>query len=272
MSALDGYEFLEMLSLNGRQIAALDGLARFTRLRELTLQGATGISLQPLRGLGRLTKLTLPGPVKDADVIAALARLEELHAPATSPVLSSLRHHPRLRRLELNFGAETDLSALPTLPELLDLSIWQIRNLKDANLQPVGDIPKLRALSLGALKHITTLTTLGSRAGTLRYLMLEQLPNISTLEPLGSLRELRAFALFDARPQDRSLAPLGALTKLADVTIGDVYPRNESEALVGALQATRITIRGKSPGEPSGLRWRSLMPYVDRAVSASRLD
>ena len=91
---LNGFEQIRALSLNLQGLKALDGLARFDCLRQLTLQGMPSIpSLEPLEDLGGLEDLVLPGAVHDVAALSSLtSRQPSLWGRyATSPRLTSCK-------------------------------------------------------------------------------------------------------------------------------------------------------------------------------------
>jgi hypothetical protein len=132
-------------------------------------------------------------------------RLALAQALATEPETTLYVYGHHGLRLDGTFGTATDLSALPTMPLLRDLELWQIQRLDHVALLPLGSIKRLRALSLGGLRHVSRLDFIGDAvAERLRYVMLEKLPGLESLAPLETLTELRACGLFEARPADRS--------------------------------------------------------------------
>jgi hypothetical protein len=255
---LEGFEQVEHLSLNMRNLKTLEPLRGLTRLRSLGLGSTTvaRLDLSPLAELGGLESLGLPPRFRNPQVLGELSRLRTISTSASQPVLDALAGHQALERLDLAFGAATDLGALATLPALRDVEIWQIKRVDAPALRPLAQVDRLRSLSLGAARNVVRLDFLPP---ALRYLMLEKVPSLDTLAPLAKL-ELRALGLFESRPADRSLQPLP--DGLRDVIIGDVYPKPEVEALVERLPEAGLTIRGRDYGRPSRLRWRSLMSYV----------
>jgi hypothetical protein len=260
---LAGFETIERLSLNLHGLRSLEALARFPRLRSLSVAGIpTKLSLAPLAELRSLESLSLPGPVKAPEVLSELTALRELSMPSAQPLLDALAGHPSLERLALHFGAGTDLRSLATLRQLRDLEIWQITKLSTGDLDPAGAIPHLETLALGAARHVRSLEFLEDRSQTLRYLQLEKAPSLPDLKPVASLEQLRACGLFDARPANRSLEPLTRLSSLRDLTIGDVYPSAEVDQLFAALPTTRIRVRDRETAEPSRLHWRGLFAYA----------
>jgi hypothetical protein len=261
---LRGFEHVERLSLNLGGLNGVDGLARFTALRSLTLQGMVkrNVSVAAIAHAPGLERLAVDGSMRDLRVIRDLVELRELHVPATEEALESLEGHPSLRRLSLHFGTHRDLSALESCPQLADLEIWQIQKLTAIDLEPVARVPKLDALMLGALRNVTTMSWLDEGRRRLRFLTLEQLPALDSYEPLRRCRELVAFGAWGSRPADRRLTPLHKLP-LVDVVLGDVYPADEIAALLERCNA-RVSIRGaeSSSDEPKPY-WRMLFEYAD---------
>lgn len=261
---LRGFEHVERLSLNLLGLTGVDGLARFTALRSLSLGGMVkrNVSVAAIAHASGLQRLVVDGGMRDLQVIRDLVELKELHSPATAEAVESVEGHPSLRRLSLHFGSHRDLSPLESCPQLTDIEIWQIQKLTAADLKPVARVPNLDALALGALRNVTTMSWLDEGRRRLRFLTLERLPGLDSFEPLRRCSELVAFGACDSRPADRSLTPLHKLP-LADVACCDVYPADEIAALLERCHA-RVRIRGaQSSRERSELHWRMLFEYAD---------
>jgi hypothetical protein len=199
--------------------------------------------------------------VRDLEVIRNLGKLTELHSPATATALESLEGHPTLRRVSLHFGTYRDLSALDSCPQLADIELWQVKQLRAVDLRPVARVRNLDALAIGALRNVTTLSWLHDGSCRLRFLTIEKLPALDTFEPLVHCGQLVAFGAWDSRPADRRLAPLNDLP-LVDVVLGDVYPPTEVTALLERCRA-RVRIRSRVTGGEPALRWRGLFAYAD---------
>jgi hypothetical protein len=261
LSFLDGFEHLRRLSLNVDGLQGLDGLARFTNLRSLTLQGFAKrtLNVSALAHTHALERLVVDRPVRDLDVIGGLDHLRELGSPATPAALASLEHHPSLRRVIFNRGTHRGLSSLATCPELVDVELWQIKQLTATDLAPLAHMEHLDALALGAVRHVKNLKWLPSG---LRFLSLEKIPSLDSYAPLAALSGLLAFGAWEARPEDRSLRPLCELP-LEDLVLGDAFPEGEVTALLDKTPA-RAWVRSRpEPDPPPALSWRGLLSYAD---------
>ena len=274
LSFLAGFEHLRSLSLALEELPGFEGLERFTELRELSLRLRSGrrVSLAPLAALNRLTRLSLELHGTDMDALARLPSLRRLWMSAAKGTIEPLADHPGLERLQLHYGTERELSPLTTCTGLRDLSIWCITRLDADDLRAVGEIPKLDALMLGALRNVESLEPLASGGTALRFLELERLPSLKTLAPLARLRGLRACTIFDSVPADRSLEPLRDAPQLEEVAIGGDkrFPKPEVEALAAAFSSRRISYRNEiniGPDDVPRLRWRGLFSYVDAVRS-----
>ncbi len=181
---LAGFEHVQRLSLNVSGLAGVDGLERFRALRTLTLQGIAkrNVDVAALEHLSALERLALDRPVSGLEAIGRLEQLTEFESPATASALSSLRGHPSLRKLILTRGTHRDLTALETCPQLTDVELWQIKQLTATDLKPVGRIPQLDALALGAARNVTDLHWLGNE-NRVRFLSLEKAPALDSFAP-----------------------------------------------------------------------------------------
>jgi hypothetical protein len=260
---LRGFEHVERLSLNLNGLVGVEGLARFTSLRALTLQGMAkrNVSVAAIAHASALQRLTIDQPSRDLQVIRQLEQLTDVDLPATVTTLESLEGHTGLRRVILNHGTCRDLSALETCPNLTDIELWQIKQLAAGDLKPLAKVTHLDALALGALRNVTTLDWLEHSPRGLRFLSLEKLPALESFEPLARCSDLVAFGAWDSRPADRRLDPLHGLP-LQDLVIGDAYPKSEIDALLRHSQA-RSRVRSKVRGDEPHLSWRGLLAYAE---------
>jgi hypothetical protein len=259
---LNGFEQLQHLSLNVRGLQGLDGLSRLTELRALTLQGIAKrtFSVAALARVRSLERLVVDRPVRDLEVVGRLERLNELNTPATPAALAGIEGHPSVRRVILSRGSHRDLSPLTTCPELLDLELWQIRQLSTADLAPLTRIEQLDALALGAARQVTDLQWLPPRV---RFLSLEKVPQLDSYAPLAALAGLIAFGAWESRAQDRSLRPLHGLP-LEDLVLGDAFPEPEVAALLRHTSARTWISRSRPEPVPAPvLSWRGLLSYAD---------
>ena len=272
LSFLQGFEHVRQLGLALFELRGVQGLSRFERLQKLSLRHGSALDLAVLASLPELSELVLDVPRFKPDVLGHLLQLRRLTMSGRRGFLAPLTGHPTLERLELTFGTERDLSPLTSCQWLRDLRLWQITRLTSHDLAAVGQITRLDALMLGALRHVESLEPLVAGNPPVRFLELEQLRGLGTLQPLASLHDLRACTIFDSRPADRSLAPLASPPKLEEVFIGGSgpFPKQEVDALAAAFAARKFRYRDRDigPTEVPRLGWRGLFGYADRVRAA----
>jgi hypothetical protein len=147
--------------------------------------------------------------------------------------------------LEINFGTNRDLSALPEIPRLRALELYQVQRLDDGDLSVLGACRSLVVLSLGALRNVERLAFLrAAPAKTLRYLMLERLRGLSTLADVGDCTSLEQVYLVESKPQDGRLDLLTRAPHLRHVSCGDHYPKDARQAAAAAFRGRTLWVRG----------------------------
>jgi hypothetical protein len=257
-AALAQFRSVAHLNVNLRSSTNLDFLASFTALRSLTIQSSSArkLPLAFLAGMKNLTRLTLPGSVRAVDALAACDKLEVLHCSSNPAVFDALAGNPSLTYLDVSSGSHRNLSVLATLPALRGVALYRIAGLDGDDLRPLGDCRSLRALSLGALKHVTHLDALaGEVRHSLRAVLLERLPNIDTLAGLADCERLEQLGLYESRPKDRSVEPLRNVGALAHLVLGDAYPAAAIQEL-DTWYAGALSYRGTGPADFIP-RWRT---------------
>jgi internalin A len=261
---LSGFEHIEHLSIELWHATSFDVLARFTRLRSLGL-GETNSkrpSLAFLRELPHLEDLWLEAHEKDFAAVAALGRLRRLalRVPRAKS-LEALRGHSGIEVFSMDFGGIRDLSALPEMPNLRAVQIYQVRKLDTGDLDPLGECAALEVLSLGALRNVESLRALARRpAATLRLLTLERLTGLATLADLNACTRLEELGLYESRPADRRLDGLLQCPNLNRLVVGDVYPPDQVETLRTDFHGDTLVIRGEGVrGDVANVvvRWRA---------------
>jgi hypothetical protein len=254
---LSGFEHVENLYLDLWQVSSFDRLSGFSRLHTLSL-GRTAsqrVSLNFLTALPLLVSLSLEGQGAGFDAVGALPLLARLHLRAPkAKSLECLRGHASLAVLTMNFGGIRDLSPLADVPGLRGLELYQVRQLDTADLDDLGRCRTLEALSLGALRNVTSLRALTrGPAATLRILNLEGLAGLTTLRDLASLERLEQLGLYNSRPADKRLDVLLACPRLQHVIAGDVYSRQQVESFTRQFRGA-LHYRGQSQ-HPTSRIW-----------------
>jgi hypothetical protein len=144
------------------------------------------------------------------------------------------------------------------MPRLRALQLYQVRGLDTGDL--LGDCRTLQALSLGALRNVSSLRCLARRpAQTLRLLNLEKLSGLATLADLSRCEQLEQLGIYEARPADRRLDVLLQIPTLRHLVIGDVYPPEQIKGMRDAFGGdTLICRRENIRGDLSNVavRWR----------------
>ena len=201
---------LRRLVVNSLRLASWHGVRHVAASLEQLAMGDTTlrpVSITPLGELSSLRTLGLIGPVRDAEVIGRLGRIEELRLRSvTLSDLTPLIPMRRLRSLDLLLGGTSDLALLPELAPIEELELWRIRGLRDVSV--LGSLSSLRVLRLQSMSAVTELPSL--RALTeLRLMALDTMKGITDLRPVAdapALEELFLIAMSHLEPD--ALKPL----------------------------------------------------------------
>lgn len=235
LTTLDGLRHLpddlESLTIGQtKKQLALDGLARFTELRKLYLEGQK----------------------KGIEVLSQLRALEDLTLRSiTLPDLRLLVPLDRLWSLDLKLGGTKDLHLLPQIGRLRYLELWLVRGLAD--LEVVSQLTELEVLFLQALKQVTQLPDL-SPCVQLRHVHLETMKGLTDLQPLVDAPALQSLGAYDL-PQLQPEA-FGCLTRSATLVqvragLGSTKKNAAVENLLGPLTASwDETLTKPSPVRP----------------------
>ncbi len=190
-------------------------------LRVLYLEEAKKktLDLSVLRRFSSLRRLYIERHHKALETIGQLPCLEELVLRSiTVPELSFLMPLARLRLLDIKLGGTNNLDAIPNLPALNHLEIWQVRKLSN-----VAFLKHARNLSVLYLEDLPNITTLPSfrNLERLREVSLRHLSGLSDLAPVSEAPQLETFNLSDANHCGaESLAPFWRHPTLRNIGIG----------------------------------------------------
>ncbi len=267
-SSLEGlgrFRHVQHLSVSIRDANTYEPIRNLCGLKSLVLQNgiSTSLSVAFVADLPELTRLHMSGISRGAEALSNARNLRSLSCTARAATLQALDQHPSLQFLKLTFGTGRDLRPLTTVAGLRGLELYQISGLSSADLDPLGDCAALEALSLGALRNITSLAALNRQPSrTLRCLLLEKLTHLASFDDISACRALEQLGLFDSRPADQSLAPLTRLPRLQHLRIGDVYPSAEIDQLVSQFAGTSLHYRDTiKRGEPKP-SWRESVEHL----------
>jgi len=195
---LEHFTTLRRLHVALYWLADIAGFSHVRDLEELTFgKTKATFSLRFLERMPRLRQLFLVGHKKDLASVQGLAALESLGLSGiTLPDPSLLLPLKKLRKLQLFFGATTDLSLLPRLGSLEQLSLMRITKLTD--LRALGDLTGLKSLKLEWMRNVTQLPSL-ERLTRLENVELGQMKGITDLTPIAAVPTLRRLLIGDMR-------------------------------------------------------------------------
>jgi hypothetical protein len=276
---LKRFSHVRDLSVDVWHATSFDVLASFQDLRKLSL-GETASkrpSLAFLRQLPQLEVLRVEAHDRGFEAIADVQTLRELHLRTPrAKSLHSLRGHPNLQVVAIDFGGIRDLAPLGELPRLRALELWQVRKLDTNDFDAVGSCRSLVAVSLGALRNVTRLTALARGPHrTLRYLTLEQMGGLETLADLAACDALEQVYLAQSKPKDGRLDVIARGESLRHLVVGDAYPKRQVDAIDTAFAGETLWVRGKAlrgDAESSDVvvRWRRPVgEYLSEAASSA---
>lgn len=260
---LKGFAHLRRLQLNLWNETSFEALRGLVNLEHLSLgdTASRAPSLMFLDGLGRLSRLYVEGHGKSFESVGHLPELRHLGLRASrAKSLEPIQYHQRIEVLTINFGGLRDFSALATMPMLRGVELYQVRNFNTEDLEPLGDCSSLEATSLGALRNVKSLATLGrAPANSLRYLLLEGMKGLTSFSGLERCERLEQLGLYDSKPKDVTLEPLLDLPSLGGLIIGDPYPRKVIEDFAARYTGSVLRYRDeveRGPWQDLKVRWR----------------
>jgi hypothetical protein len=178
-----------------------DALARMgvERLVKFTLAGSPSppLDLTPLGRSTSLRELRLLGRGKNTAAIGAIPSLRELALhPSPKESLEFVGGLQGLEVLKLVLGRKESIADVPPLPNLRDLSCFEV-----ALLQDLGDLqrfPSLRRLQLSDLKRLPEIVT-GPGNQALEHMRLYSVPGLHTVHGLSALPALKTLWAYDSR-------------------------------------------------------------------------
>jgi hypothetical protein len=192
------------------------------------------ISLDFLRRFTRLKDLYLEGHTKNIEAVSTLAHLERLTLRSiTLPDLKLLIPLRQLWSLDIKLGGTKDLRLLPQIGGLKYLELWMIKGLQDVSV--IAEITTLQNLFLQSLKNVTVLPSFRSLRH-LRRVTLDTMKGITDLSPIADapvLEELLVFAANQLK-SDAFKPFIGHPSlKAASIGLGSIRKDEQAKALLG---------------------------------------
>jgi Leucine-rich repeat (LRR) protein len=235
---------LRQLNISNTQITSLEPLKGLTRLTSLYLAGNTGIaSLEPLKEMTNLTALNLgrhPG-ITSLEPLKGLTNLNSLNLGPNAGItsLEPLKGLTNLSELEVSNTSITSLEPLKGLTNLHKLGL--AADTRITSLEPLRGLTKLTALNLGRHRGITSLEML-KELTNLNWLNLSYDTGITSLEPLKGLTNLSD--LYVDYTSITSLEPLKGLTNLHKLSLTSDTGITSLEPLRGLTNLDSLYLDG----------------------------
>ncbi len=207
----------------------LSFLSRFPWVENLSILHSEMVDVSAVSSLGNLHYLQISGATKQPLDLSNFPLLRELRVQWW-PKLGFGDALDSLRSLDLSHYAPAsgDLTGLPQIPELEDLSLAQARNLK---LSGIDRFPDLKQLALAYLPRLVDLSPLTAFTdGVLETLEFGNCPKIEHHEQVRVIRSLKRLA-FNRCGEIPSLSFLNDLRQLesfsfvgTNIVDGDLTP------------------------------------------------
>lgn len=147
-----------------------------------------------------------------------------------------------LNYVSISLGSYENMDGLTLLKNLEKLSIHQIRNFTDEQLNSVlSNCTKLKALELQNLKSLKNLYFL-KKLTELEYLFLEGNKNIKSYKTVEILKNLNIFSTSNSRANDKNLE---YLQNIENVYLGDSYQKKTVINFAKTFKGRNLWIYGK---------------------------
>jgi len=228
-AARNGLAGIAISALAGFKLLDLSFLVRFPSVEHLTILHADMLDISGITTLKNLKYLQMNGAPKQSVDLANFPLLRELRVQWW-PGLRFLEALTSLRTLMLSHykPSSDDLTALPAIPQLEDLSLVQSRKLV---LSGIARFPQIKKLAVYYLPALTDLSPLSFFAnGVMESLEFGNCPKITNHNEVRVVRSLKRLA-FNQCGEIPSLAFLNELTELesfsfvgTNIVDGDLTP------------------------------------------------
>jgi hypothetical protein len=201
------------------------------------------LSCKPIAGCTKLRWVKLGGLPKDLDSIGSLAGLEALGLYGfTLKMLDVVRPLRNLERLCINAGSLEDIQPVGELPKLKALELMLVRKLKDVS--PVAGVNTLQYLALNTMKMITALPDC-SHLKALRRVYLDTMNGINDLSGLTKAPNLEELIVVGSKIEAQVFDPIIAYPRLKRVTLG-LASRNATRDVNAKLGPRAFNVFGTS--------------------------
>lgn len=185
------------------------------------------LSCKPLAQCRKLRSLSLTRLPKNLEAIETLTGLEELSLLGfTFKSLNVLQPLKNLERLWLGFGSVPDIEPIGELPKLKALELMRIRKLGD--LSPLSQVRSLQFLALADMKQVAEMPDC-TQLKSLRRVYLDTMNGITDLSGLAKAPSLEELIVVESKIEAGVFDPIVAYSKLKRVTVGLASRKAEAE-------------------------------------------
>lgn len=236
--------FVENLQIDLWETNNLEGIEELLKLKKLTISKNVKSSVS-LKILDKLDKIEIlhTSISKDIETIGNLTNLKYLSLrEIKSKNLDFLSKLENLNEIWLSLGSYKDINGITHLKNLQKLSIHQIRDFNNEELNSViSNCKNLTALELQNLKNLSGINFI-KELYNLSYLYFESNKNIKTFKDIKVSNSLKTFVTSNSRPADKELI---YLKDIESVFLGDNYPKSEIENFSKKFKGKNLWIHGK---------------------------
>lgn len=199
------------------------------------------LSCAPVAECRKLKSLSLARLEKDLEAIEALTGLIELSFLGfTSRSLDVVRPLKNLERMWIGFGSVPDIDPIGELPKLKALECLRVRKLAD--LSPLSRVKTLQYLALCELKGVAALPDC-SQLKNLRRVYLDTMNGIQDLRGLTKAPNLEELIVINSKIDAKVFDPIVAHVKLKRVTVG-LASRKDEQAVDAKLGKRAVSVFG----------------------------
>lgn len=221
----ESLNFVEKLQIDLWETKDLKDLMSLRNLKTLGISKniKSQVSLKVIANLNKL-EILFTSISKDIQTIENLQNLKYLSLrEVKTKNIDFITNLQNLNSVSLSLGSYENIDGLTLLKNLEKLSIHQIRNFTDGQLNSVlSKCSELNALELQNLKNLENLYFL-KELKKLKYLFLEGNKNLSSYKSVESLRNLETFSTSNSRAEDKNLE---YLKNIENVFLGDSYQKS----------------------------------------------
>ncbi|RRQ45702.1 hypothetical protein [Chryseobacterium sp. SC28] len=236
--------FVENLQIDLWETNNLEEIKDLHNLKKLGISKnvKSTVSLKILENLNKL-EILYTSISKDVDKVGSLQSLKFLTLrEIKTKNLDFLSKLKNLTDIWLTLGSYEDINGITQVENLRKLSIHQIRNFDNEELNSIiSNCKHLTALELQNLKNLSQINFV-NKLNNLSYLYLDANKNIETFKDINNSKSLKTLVTSNSRPLDKVLI---YLENVENVFLGDSYPKSEIEKFSKDFKGKNLWIHGK---------------------------